>query len=188
MSRSTPCHAAGLARMATLRARVKPLVLGLALACTTGAGRDALALSAHEALPSTRTADFLTGAARRSPRSLVAASKKAGASPSHPSATTWTVTSCEDNGPGSLRDVVDHFAADGDTIDSVRAALMRLFDGFVLHLGMPDKSHVELIGKTWIEPIVREQAIEEAGDSILPKLRREPLEQAANNEYVVLTT
>jgi len=32
-------------------------------------------------------------------------------------ALTWTVSNCNDSGAGSLRDVVDHFAVDGDTID-----------------------------------------------------------------------
>lgn len=32
-------------------------------------------------------------------------------------ASTWTVTNCEDNGSGSLRDVIDHLAHDGDTVD-----------------------------------------------------------------------
>ena len=71
--------------------------------------------------------------------------------------------------------------------DAVRASLSRLFEGFVVHLGTPDRTHVELIGKVWIEPLVREEAIEENGDTITPKLRREPLDQAADNEYVVLT-
>lgn len=117
MNRSTPCLASGAPRMATLRARMKPLVLGLALACTTGADRDALALSGREALSSARTADFLSRVPGRSWQPRFAPDKKVGASPSHPSAMTWTVSNCDDNGPGSLRDVVDHFAVDGDTID-----------------------------------------------------------------------
>lgn len=116
MNCSTPRPAAGAPRTATLRARMKPLVLGLALACATDAGHDALALG-REALSSTRAADFLSGVQGRSRQRLVAPGKKADASPSPPSATTWTVTNCDDNSPGSLRDVVDHFAVDGDIID-----------------------------------------------------------------------
>jgi hypothetical protein len=77
---------------------------------------------------------------------------------------------------------------DAAGIDAVRAALSRLFDGFIVHRGTPDRAaQVELIGKVWIEPLVREEAIEENGDTIMPKLRREPLDQAAKNEYVGLT-
>jgi hypothetical protein len=114
MNRSTP--AADASHTATLHARMKPLVLGLALACVTGAGRDALALPGREAQLPARTADFLSDVRGRWPQPLGAQGKKTGTSPSRPSA-TWIVTNCDDNGPGSLRDVVDHFAVDGDTID-----------------------------------------------------------------------
>ena len=117
MKRSTPCPAAGAPRMATSRARMKPLVLGLALACAAAAGRDALALPGREAPPSAPSANFLSGLPGLSRQPPVASRKNAGPSPPHPNATTWVVTNCDDNSPGSLRDVVDHFAVDGDTID-----------------------------------------------------------------------
>ncbi|HKE47272.1 MAG TPA: hypothetical protein VKB52_04345, partial [Rhodanobacteraceae bacterium] len=34
-----------------------------------------------------------------------------------PTATNWVVSNCNDAGAGSLRDIVDHFAVDGDTVD-----------------------------------------------------------------------
>jgi hypothetical protein len=50
---------------------------------------------------------------------------------------------------------------DAEGIDAVRAALSRLFERFVLHGGIPSRAHVELIREGfWIEPIVREQAVE----------------------------
>jgi site-specific DNA recombinase len=71
--------------------------------------------------------------------------------------------------------------------DAVRAALSRLFERFVVHRDVPERAHVELIGKIWIEPIIREQALEKGSEPVVPRLR-EPLEQAANNEHVALTT
>jgi len=115
MNRLTPCLAAGGPRTAMLRARTKPLVFGLALACMSGAGHGAPVLPDRAALPSAWIADALAGAPRKSRQAF--APRKQASSPSHPNATTWTVTNCDDNGPGSLRDVVDHFAIDGDTID-----------------------------------------------------------------------
>jgi site-specific DNA recombinase len=66
--------------------------------------------------------------------------------------------------------------------DAVRAALSRLFEGFIVHRDLPEQAHVELIGKVWIEPVIRDQALED-GEALIPRLR-EPLDQAANNECV----
>ncbi len=46
---------------------------------------------------------------------------------------------------------------------------------------MPERTHVELIGKRWIEPIVSPKAVEGYDEKLRPALARKPLEQAANN-------
>jgi hypothetical protein len=56
-----------------------------------------------------------------------------------------------------------------------------LFHGFVLHRGVPEQAHVELIGECWIEPIVSQQAVEGYDEKLRPVLARKPLEQAENN-------
>jgi hypothetical protein len=65
-------------------------------------------------------------------------------------------------------------------VAAVRSALLRLFDGFVLHRDVPVQAHVELIGEYWIEPIVSQQAVE-GYEKLRPVLGRKPLEQAENN-------
>ena len=71
---------------------------------------------------------------------------------------------------------------------AVRAALSRLFEGFVVHRSTPEKAHVELIGKVWIEPIVREHAVEGYSESMTPILSPTSLETAENNYCNALTT
>jgi hypothetical protein len=70
---------------------------------------------------------------------------------------------------------------DAAGVAAVRSALLRLFDGFVLHRDVPEQAHVELIGEYWIEPIVSQQAIEGYDEKLRPVLARKPLEQAENN-------
>jgi DNA invertase Pin-like site-specific DNA recombinase len=50
---------------------------------------------------------------------------------------------------------------DANGVAAIRAVLMRLFDGFVLHQGVPDgQDHVELAGtRYWIEPLVSERVV-----------------------------
>jgi len=61
--------------------------------------------------------------------------------------------------------------SDRDGVAAVQAALMRLFDGFVLHAGTPSEAHVELIGEPcWIEPIVSSQAVADYDDELRPVL------------------
>jgi hypothetical protein len=55
--------------------------------------------------------------------------------------------------------------------DAVRAALSRLFEGFAVHRGMPERVHVELIGEVWIEPLVREGRRRRAA---APEIARSP--------------
>jgi hypothetical protein len=72
---------------------------------------------------------------------------------------------------------------DTDGIEPVRAALNRTFERFVLHRSAPGRAHIELIGETWIEPVVREQAIEGYTENLHPILRPEPLGQAENKNH-----
>jgi DNA invertase Pin-like site-specific DNA recombinase len=70
---------------------------------------------------------------------------------------------------------------DAQGTDAVRAALMCLFDRFVLHVGVPVDANLELIEDGyWIEPVISDHAVadyEEAG----PVLARKPLGRAENN-------
>jgi hypothetical protein len=66
-------------------------------------------------------------------------------------------------------------------VDAVRAALLRLLDGFVLHAGTPSEAQVELIGETWIEPIVSALAVAGYDETLRPVLAQRPLGDAANN-------
>lgn len=72
--------------------------------------------------------------------------------------------------------------SDRDGVDAVRATLMRLFDGFVLHAGTPSEAHVELIGEPyWIEPIVSGRVVADYDEKLRPVLTRKPLDSTANN-------
>jgi hypothetical protein len=75
--------------------------------------------------------------------------------------------------------------SDAASTDAVRAALTRLFKEFIVHRDLPEHAHVELIGRTWIEPIIREHSFE-SGDRLVPRLR-EPLDHADNKKYAALT-
>ena len=64
----------------------------------------------------------------------------------------------------------------------MRAALLRLFDRFVLHRGTPESAHMELVGEGyWIEPVISEHAVEGYDEKLRPVLARKPLGQAENN-------
>lgn len=86
------------------------------------------------------------------------------------------------------QEVLDHLARiraavagavnDAEGVAAVRAALLRLFDGFVLHRGVPERAHVELIGESWIEPIVSARTIEGYEEKMRPVLARKPHEKA----------
>jgi hypothetical protein len=108
MNRSTLCSATA-ARPASLRARVKPLAFALALVSAAGSG-NAVALTGQDGRATAWIENLMSGVPALAP------GQRARAVPSHP-AMTWSVTSCDDDGPGTLRDVVDHWAGDGDTID-----------------------------------------------------------------------
>jgi DNA invertase Pin-like site-specific DNA recombinase len=70
-------------------------------------------------------------------------------------------------------------------VEAVRAALLRLFEGFRLRKPIAGESvHVDLLqrgGGLMIDPIPQEQGIEGYSTGMLPIFRREPLYSAENN-------
>lgn len=77
---------------------------------------------------------------------------------------------------------------DPETVASVRAVLLRLFDSFTLHVATeePERVNADLLGvEYWLEPAVSAQAIEGYDEKMLPILSRQPLEQAKNNSHNV---
>jgi DNA invertase Pin-like site-specific DNA recombinase len=80
-----------------------------------------------------------------------------------------------------IRAAVAGAVKDAEGVEAVRSALLRLFDGFVLHRGVPELAHVELIGEHWLEPVVSQRAVEGYDEKMRPVLARKPLDQAANN-------
>ena len=79
------------------------------------------------------------------------------------------------------RSVIAGQIADRDGVDAVRATLMRLFDGFVLHRSVPADAHVELVGEAWIQPLVSSQVVEGHDEEARPVLAPDPLESSENN-------
>jgi hypothetical protein len=82
-------------------------------------------------------------------------------------------------------------------LEAVRAALRRLFAGFVLHRTgsetAPTRQYLDLAflgdgAEYVIEPIVRDQVVEGYTEKMTPILRREPLYKAENNDVVGLPT
>ncbi|HWM55527.1 MAG TPA: recombinase family protein [Solirubrobacterales bacterium] len=81
-----------------------------------------------------------------------------------------------------LRAAVAGKVSAADSIEAVRAVLMRLFDRFIFHSELPATAHVELIGyRYWIEPVMSERAIAGYDEKMKPVLARQPLGQAKNN-------
>jgi DNA invertase Pin-like site-specific DNA recombinase len=72
---------------------------------------------------------------------------------------------------------------DAAGVDAVRAALMSIFDHFVLHRGAPaGRANLDLVGSGyWIEPVISEHAIEGYDEKLRPVLAQKPLGQAENN-------
>jgi site-specific DNA recombinase len=80
-----------------------------------------------------------------------------------------------------LRAAVAGEVARHDEVEAVRAALVRLFDRFVLHTDIPAEAHVELIdGGYWIEPVISEQSAMDLGEKFGLPQSREPLAKAEN--------
>ena len=80
-----------------------------------------------------------------------------------------------------IRAAIAGKVTDADGIASARASLMRLFDHFILHRGVPDDgAHLELIGDGyWIEPVINEEAVEGYDEKLRPVLTPKPLEGKA---------
>jgi hypothetical protein len=83
--------------------------------------------------------------------------------------------------------------ADGE-IDSIRAALARIFERFVLHHAdsdsAPRRLHAELAmvgeGGFVIEPVIREEAIEGYSETMRPVLRREVISENKQRQPVAM--
>jgi DNA invertase Pin-like site-specific DNA recombinase len=65
---------------------------------------------------------------------------------------------------------------DADGVNAARAALMRVFDHFRLHVGQPEEgAHLELIGDGyWIEPVMSGEQVEGYDEKLRPVLTTEP--------------
>lgn len=83
-----------------------------------------------------------------------------------------------------IRETVTGSASDAAGAKAVSATLLRLFDHFTYHVGIPERANVELIDvHSWIEPTIRPEAIQGRDDDDRPILPREPLGQAANKGH-----
>lgn len=80
-----------------------------------------------------------------------------------------------------IRTAIAGQISDRHGIDAVRAAMLRLFDGFVLHSGTPAEAHVELIGEMWIEPVASSHAVAGYDEDLRPVIARKPLASAGDN-------
>ena len=81
----------------------------------------------------------------------------------------------------TIRAAVAGEVMNASSVEAVRSALLRLFDGFKLHRGVPERAHIELIAERWIEPLVSRRPIAGGDGEYQPVLARLPLPQAANN-------
>jgi site-specific DNA recombinase len=71
---------------------------------------------------------------------------------------------------------------DADGAAAVRAVLMRLFDGFVLHRGQPGHEKREITKVDhWLEPLVSELTVAGYDEKLRPEQVHKPLAQAKNN-------
>lgn len=80
-----------------------------------------------------------------------------------------------------IRAAVAGEVKDAGTVAEVGAALSRLFDHFVVHMGTPESAHVELVGKRWIEPVPSHRAVVGYDEQIAPVLGDEGQPEAENN-------
>jgi site-specific DNA recombinase len=105
-----------------------------------------------------------------------------------------------------LREMIAGKVRDADSIEAIRAALGRLFEGFRLHrvdedvrreleaaevgLPIPARNHTLLLpdAALVIEPLVKPQAIQGYEDEMVPVLRKVPLSQARKTDANVLPT
>lgn len=71
---------------------------------------------------------------------------------------------------------------DAAGMDAVRAALLRLFERFIFHRGVPERANLELVGEgCWVEPVISERAVAGYDEKLRPVLARKPLGKAENN-------
>jgi DNA invertase Pin-like site-specific DNA recombinase len=77
---------------------------------------------------------------------------------------------------------------DAPGVDAVRAALMDIFDCFVLHQGDPaGRVNLDLVGDGyWIEPVTSSHSVEGIDENLRPVFVRKPLEQAESNSSQAL--
>jgi hypothetical protein len=96
-----------------------------------------------------------------------------------------------------IRQAIVGEVKEADGLEAVRAALQKLFAGFVLHRtdsqAAPARQYLDLAflgqeAEYVIEPLVRERVIEGYTEKLTPILRREPLYKAENNDVVGFTT
>ena len=81
-----------------------------------------------------------------------------------------------------IRAAVVGEVSDAAGVDAVRAALLRLFDRFILHRGVAEHANLELVGEGyWIEPVISERAVAGYDETLHPVLARKPLGKAENN-------
>jgi DNA invertase Pin-like site-specific DNA recombinase len=81
-----------------------------------------------------------------------------------------------------IRAAVAGEVSDAEGVEAVRAALLRLFDRFVLHRGVPERANLELVDEgCWIEPVISERAVAGYDEKLHPVLARKPLGKAENN-------
>jgi hypothetical protein len=92
---------------------------------------------------------------------------------------------------GDIRTTIAGEISDAGGVDTVRAALSRLFSSLVLHPQQSPKyegsGRAELVDvdhHLMIELVVRDTVLEGYDEQLSPVLRREPLHQAKNKQHV----
>ena len=78
-----------------------------------------------------------------------------------------------------VRAAITGEVTDAAGVDAARAALMRVFDHFLLHQGRPEgAANLELIAEGyWIEPVVSDEAVEGYDERLSPVLTSKRLEE-----------
>jgi hypothetical protein len=93
--------------------RLRPLVQSLALALAAAASTSVFAANA----PRPTFAVAIGSAPVLAPDPRIEQWKRRHPPPPARLGTTWIVSNCDDDGAGSLRDIIDNNAASGDTVD-----------------------------------------------------------------------
>ncbi len=73
---------------------------------------------------------------------------------------------------------------DAEGVAAAQAALMRLFDRFILHRGRPEgDAHLELVGDGyWIEPVINDEAVDGYDEKLRPVLTPKPIEGVSSTK------